>query len=70
MNKSTIPSVPPLAITDVFEARLWIKDYLLQASRSRELQLEEVLYEALMYLPLCKQENAQKLLSSRKFPSA
>jgi hypothetical protein len=70
MNKSSIPSIPVISITDVFEARLWIKDYLLRASKQRELDLEEVLIEALMYLPICKQENAQKLLSSRNFPSA
>lgn len=58
------------SITTVYEARLWIKDYLLKASKEREQFMESLLLDNLMYLPLSVRENAEKALSSRVLPRA
>ena len=52
-----------------YEARLWIKDYLINASRSREEELATLLSDYLLYLPLSVREHAQKVLSQRVFPA-
>jgi len=52
-----------------YEARLWLKDYLLNASRSREDELATLLSTYLLYLPIGVREHAQKVLSQRDFPA-
>lgn len=52
-----------------YEARLWIKDYLLKSSRNREEELATLLSDHLLYLPIDVREHAEKVLSQRIFPA-